>query len=206
MIKPEVESSPNNDKASPTQKDFVLVALLRAGGAEGFVDIEDIAVSAHRLAPAMFGWRRYPELPSAEATRIALRDAERTLGPLFLRGDAGRTRRFSAAGLKAAEAAQDRVGDGQEDGTLRRRPNRDLLRFEQHPAFRQWATSGISAVGRDDLADMLVCSPGSPAVVFQDRLNAAEAAAASWHRGELEAFLRDALSNLDSVLSRRGNE
>ena len=35
----------------------IRVALLEAGGADQFVDIEDIAVAAFRLAPHHFCWR-----------------------------------------------------------------------------------------------------------------------------------------------------
>lgn len=192
------------ENAAATQKDYVLVALLEAGGAEQFVDIEDIAVTAHRLAPSLFCWRRYPELPSAESTRLALRDAERLHGQLFVRSDGGRSRRFSGAGLAMATSAKTRLGIGGDETALRRPANRELHRLERHPAFKLWSEGGIATVGREDLADLLFCSPGSPSAVFADRLHAAGAAAGHWQRRELEAFLQDALAHLDEILSRRG--
>lgn len=58
-----------------TRPEAVTVALYSLGGAEGPVDTEDIAIHAHRLAPDMFSWKKYPDMVDKELVRVALSDA-----------------------------------------------------------------------------------------------------------------------------------
>ncbi|GBC86856.1 hypothetical protein HRbin12_00855 [bacterium HR12] len=53
----------------------VVLALADLGGAERWVDTEDIAVRARDLAPEAFSWRKYPEQIDLDGVRIALHDA-----------------------------------------------------------------------------------------------------------------------------------
>lgn len=185
-----------------TQIDFALIALLEAGGADQFVDIEDIAVAAFRLAPHHFCWRKYPQYPSAEATRQALRDVERRSGQLLVRGPGGRTRRFNAEGLRRAteaRAALMQLPEGRGPEVLRRPATRDLSRMEGHPAVTKWRSRGIGAVNRYDLADLLMCSPSADLSVFKDRLSSATAAAAQWGRDDLGRFLSDCIAQLNHI-------
>lgn len=182
----------------------MLVALLQAGGAEELIDIEDLAVAAYNLAPHLFRWRRYPEYPSAELTRMAIRHAETAAEqPLFVKGPGGRSRRFTAHGLTRAREAEVRLQIGVSDGSmvpLRRPASRDIARMEKHPALGRWRTEGIAKVTRYDLADLLLCAPSSFRGVFLDRLHASSAAAAHWERAELLEFLADAIANVDLIL------
>lgn len=190
-----------------TQIDYALVALLEAGGADQFVDIEDIAVAAFRLAPHHFCWRKYPQYPSAEATRLALRDVEQRHGELLVRGPGGRTRRFNAEGLRRATEAraaliQPPAARGRE--ALRRPATRDLSRMEGHPAVTKWRSRGIETVSRYDLADLLMCSPSAAPGVFKDRLSSATAAAAQWGRDDLGTFLSECIAHLIQIQENSG--
>lgn len=53
----------------------VALALADLGGAERWVDTEDIAVRARELAPEAFSWRKYPEQIDLDGVRVALHDA-----------------------------------------------------------------------------------------------------------------------------------
>jgi hypothetical protein len=196
--------------ATGSQVDYVLVALLQAGGAEELVDLEDLAVAAYRLAPHLFRWRRYPEYPSAELTRMAIRHAEAADDqPLFVKGAGGRARRFTAHGLDRARDAYSRLFVGDVDNSavpLRRPASRDIGRMEKHPALMKWRVGGIGKVSRYDLADLLLCAPSSVDRVFLDRLHAASAAAAQWDRAELRDFLEDAIANTNRILERRDDD
>lgn len=192
--------------SAASQVEYVLLALLEAGGADRQVDIEDIAVAAFKLAPALFRWRNYAEYPSAEVTRMALVHAEEAVGhPLFIRGAGGRSRMLAAAGVARAQEAQLRLGSNRATPTdvTRRPPARDLGRMERHPAVTKWRLSGMSAVSRYDLADLLLCAPSSPLGVFRDRLIAATAVASRWDRDELLRFLNQASDELANIVARR---
>jgi hypothetical protein len=50
------------------------------------VDTEDIAMSAHRLAPGAFRWRKFPDQINLELVRVALVDASRAKGGGYVQG------------------------------------------------------------------------------------------------------------------------
>jgi len=52
-----------------------VLALADLGGAERWVDTEDIAVRARELAPEAFSWRKYPDQIDLDGVRVALYDA-----------------------------------------------------------------------------------------------------------------------------------
>jgi hypothetical protein len=187
-----------------SQVDYVLLAMLEAGGADRFVDIEEIAVHAHRLAPTLFRWRNYAEYPSAELTRMAIRHAEDRNGPLFVKGDGGRARRLNARGLHLAQTAAKRLnGSEVEQKRVERPATRGLVRMLAHPAFAKWQTGGVNSVTRYDLADMLQCGPSSPESVFRERAELSQTMSEQWERQELSSFLADILTNLGSILEGR---
>lgn len=53
----------------------VVLALAGLGGAERWVDTEDIAIRARELAPKAFSWRKYPDQIDLDGVRVALHDA-----------------------------------------------------------------------------------------------------------------------------------
>jgi hypothetical protein len=60
-----------------TKTDVVVLALADAGGATKVVDTEDVAVEAHRLAPAAFSWKKYPEQIAIDSVRVHLYDGKK---------------------------------------------------------------------------------------------------------------------------------
>ena len=59
-----------------TNADIFLWALNRLGGANKFIDVEDVYVEAFKLAPLRFAWRTKKDLPDLKKCAKALRDAE----------------------------------------------------------------------------------------------------------------------------------
>jgi hypothetical protein len=189
-------------RSEATLADYVLVALLQVGGAEKMVDLEHVAVAAHRLAPQMFRWRYY-DLPDVAKVRTAFKDGDRRASGL--RGDRGRARMLTAEGLERARLIEVRlaVETPRDDGAMRRPINRELVNMERHPGFRKWQARGLQAIDRYDLADMLACAPGSARLVFGERLERARTLATDWDREELARFLKDCSVNLDKLLAVR---
>jgi hypothetical protein len=62
--------------------EIVVIAASAAGGAAEHVDTEDIAISASKIAPGRFSWKKYPEQIDIDAVRKRLWDA-RKLGLLL---------------------------------------------------------------------------------------------------------------------------
>jgi hypothetical protein len=195
-----------DSRSEGTLADYVLLALLQVGGAEGMVDLEHVAVKAHRMMPNMFRWRYY-DYPDVAKVRTAFKDGDRRgSNPLVLKGDRGRARMLTAEGLQRARKLERRLtpADGRDDAALRRPINRDLVRMERHPGFLMWQHAGIKDVDRYDLADMLECAPGSPRAVFLDRVERARTLATEWDRDELAAFLMECGIGLDDLMKDRG--
>ncbi len=170
------------------------------------VDLEHVAVKAHRLAPQMFRWRYY-DLPDVAKVRTAFKDGDRRAnGRLVLRGDQGRARMLTAEGLERARALETSLSTKpvKDDAAMRRPINRDLVQMERHPGFLNWQAAGMQAVDRYDLADMLACAPGSPRSVFLDRIARARTLATEWGREDLAQFLKDCAARLDELMKDRG--
>src|SRR5581483_11190851 len=155
--------------------DFALLALYRLGGAEQMVDLEHVAVEAHRLAPQLFKWRFY-DYPSVEICRMALRHGnERSGEPLVAAGDAGRKRRLTAAGVR--RVLQFEAGLPPPAGGAVRPVARELLQMEKHPALARWRQGGTELLSVYDLADLLSFQPNSPRALIEERLRSAAASA-----------------------------
>ena len=194
-----------------TQADWVLVALHELGGSTSPVDIEDVAVKAHNLAPELFGWRRHPELPALEAVKKALSNArQRNRERFVVASPDGHQLRLTPEGLRRARGfagatSADAGGRLGSESALRRPIGRRLLRMERHPAFQNWLTKGLSGVDRYDLADLLDCPSSAPTNLFKERLQIAATSALNMGRESLATFFEDTLAGLDGVLSSGPN-
>lgn len=63
-----------------TKKDVVVVALASLQGGTAAVDTEDVAIAAHALAPAAFGWRKHTEHIDLDVVRTSLRHEKESSG------------------------------------------------------------------------------------------------------------------------------
>lgn len=82
---------------------ILLVCLWRLGGAERVVDVEDIAVEAHRIRPGRFSWSRHRDQIDLEKVRSTLRYLSRPAGGALIEGSTRSGWRLTAAGCAAAE-------------------------------------------------------------------------------------------------------
>lgn len=181
--------------------DYALAALLRLGGDTSFIDIEDIAVEAHRIAPDRFRWRRHG-FPNLDLVRITLSDANKRGASMVLYERNGR--RLTVDGAKRAGLALRTIDDGtatREDDTLKRKSLAEIARMESHPAFERWRGAGMDAVDAVDLADLVRCAVSTPTNVFRDRLRGSESMAAQWHRDSLARFLGEAVDALPRLIA-----
>ena len=200
-------SAPPPHRASFTQLDIALVALLHCGGASDWVDLEDVAVETHRLMPEMFRWRRYPHLPSYDAARVALSDGKKAkMGEALVLYGGGHQRMLSAAGLRRARATQAALTHGRvRAGELAaRRPiTRDMARIESHPIFLRAQLEGIGFLDRSELGDLLYCPTNAPASEFKRRLMQLETRATEFDRPRIVAFCQSCLESLDRIVTGR---
>lgn len=182
--------------------DYALAALLRLGGDNAFVDLEDVAVQAYKLAPERFRLRRH-DYPNVELTRVVLSDANKRGQHLVVYDRTGR--KLTVEGARRAADALNYIdaagGSAPRDDTLRRQDLAEIARMEGHPAFERWRLAGMAAVDAVDLADLVRCAASTPVRLFVDRLRSNQAIAAQWHRDELALFLGEAADNLPRLIA-----
>lgn len=181
--------------------DYALAALLRLGGDASVVDLEDIAVEAHRLAPERFRWRRH-DFPNLELVRVVLSDANKRGNHWVLYDRKGRKLTVEGA-RRAATVLQMLQAEpsAHHDDTLRRQDLTELARMESHPAYERWRLGGMSAIDIVDLADLVRCAASTPPKQFSDRLRNFEAMAAHWHRDDLARFIGQAADDLPRLIA-----
>jgi hypothetical protein len=134
-----------------SQAELVTLALFHCRGAEKAVDTEDVAVTAHRIAPSRFSWRKYPDQINLELVRVFLSDAKK-VGLVTGSGKTGW--RLTQIGLNWAETESPKFSSA---STLRSREQsrvqsvdeahwrRERARIQGTPAWQQW-TSGERAI------------------------------------------------------------
>lgn len=82
----------------------VVLALAELGGAERWVDTEDIAVRARALAPSAFSWRKYPDQIDLDGVRVALHDAAKARYGGLVRGSVRSGWSLTPAGVEWAKS------------------------------------------------------------------------------------------------------
>ena len=99
--------------------DVVVVALANLGGATKPVDIEDIAIEAHRLAPHRFGWRRHPEQVDLAGVRDGLSDARKAENGTLVVGDRKQGWILTPDGVTAVDRVRSLVEATSDDDRMR---------------------------------------------------------------------------------------
>ena len=74
MNKKPVRTDPPSD--SPNNQDALVFALYLLGGADKDVDVEDMFLKCHELAPARLSWRTRPDIPDYKKVSKALQSVE----------------------------------------------------------------------------------------------------------------------------------
>lgn len=137
------------------------MAVYLLGGASRHLDTEDVAVKAFSLAPAMFGWQKYPQFPNLELVRVALSDAKKRKNGALLSGSGREGWRLTTAGLDWASSAAFKAETGTKDRPFTKRSagsidtvrrNREMARLHESTAWKQWTRkSSISAEAAKEL-------------------------------------------------------
>ena len=172
--------------------EIVPFALFQLNGAGEFVDVEDIFDRCYQLAPERFGWRKYP-YPNYKILSKALRDIEGKDPSLLLKTPDGLKRQLSA---KAIQWVRDRLPEFKEilgvsgiNPPTRRTGQKLLNEFRDHPLTRGFLEGAELQLVKHQVADLLLCSPDSPAQLWKERLESYRSAATLSNRADLVRFL-----------------
>jgi hypothetical protein len=171
---------------STSNVSIVLQVLDALGGAERFVDIEDVAADAFALAPDRFGWRTR-KWASWERVRTAFvhanQEARRRGQPaLVISSRGGDAWRLTAEGVSSVRAnANGGAAEPDSSRPPRRGAIRSLERVRQirrHEGFSRFAHgTPVAEIERYVLADLLLCPPDSSLAAVKRKVDSAKAAA-----------------------------
>jgi hypothetical protein len=172
--------------------EIIPIALYELGGSGEFIDVEDIFVHCYKIAPERFRWRKH-DLPNYKTLSKALRDFEGSHPSYLVKTADGLSRQLSAEGnawVRLKLPLFDRVlrRPGANPPT-RRRDQRLLNEFANSKLVQAFLEGGQTELVRHEVADVLLCAPDSPAVVWRERLETFRSAADAARRPELVGFL-----------------
>lgn len=129
------------------QSEIVTLAVYLLGGAQKFIDTEDVAIKAFELAPGRFGWRKYPKQINLELVRVCLSNAKKPDKGTLLRGSGRKGWLLTAKGNKWIEANLDLLecdfslesNESRRGGSVDTvRADRESKRLQSSAAWRQW--------------------------------------------------------------------
>jgi hypothetical protein len=128
-----------------SKRELAVIAVFLLGGDKRFVDTEDIAVRASKIAPRAFAWRKYPKQINLELVRAVLSDGKKKQFGALLHGTGTKGWRLSDAGVTWAEGrGRALLGKGPLDiapwagSSDARRSDRELHRVRASAAWAQW--------------------------------------------------------------------
>ena len=177
--------------------DLIVWALHLCGGAERWVDVEELYLKAFELAPARLSWRTREDLPDYKKCAKALQEVEDTKSarhmPALMKQGAYE-RRLTVKGLAWCEAHAEYLtalysstrivpsASSQDDA-------RRLKALTDSAAYRTWQASGAVSTKRWELAEAFRCRANSPDATWQARLDEHGSSARRNGLNEVERFI-----------------
>jgi hypothetical protein len=158
-----------------------LWALYTLGGETSYIDVEDVYVKCHELAPRRFSWRT-KELPDYKKCAKALRDAEAREPKLLVKTGDGLKRQLSAEGQRWIHDNTDWLSSALAVGRTvpapRQRPDSRALReVERHATFQRWLARPADRPEKWEVAELLRCATDSSIKVWRERVEVLRATA-----------------------------
>lgn len=154
--------------------DVVIVALANLGGATQAVDIEDVAIEAHRLVPHRFGWRRHPEQVDLAGVRDGLSDARKPENGSLVVGERKQGWILTPAGVSVAGQLRELVQGGSDDGRVRLDVSvraAERLRVLRSRALQKTDAGRIDDVTAQEVRELLRIDPYVSESKYRQRLS-----------------------------------
>lgn len=176
-----------------TSGDVFLWALYELGGADVFIDVEDVYLTAFKLAPKRFGWRTRPDLPDRLKGNMALHSAD-VRDPKLLIKRGPDFRQLTLEGQLWIEQNFDRLAEAfQKDRVIEapkgHRSSRLISDAMRSDVVVSWLETDTLPDEKWRFADLLHCSPDSAQSVWRSRLETLRSAAYTAGRDDLLKFL-----------------
>jgi hypothetical protein len=173
--------------------DIFLWAIFELGGADHFVDVEDVMLEAFRLVPERFCWRTNSELPDKLKLNPALHGADAATPKLLIKNGPNQ-RRLTIQGQQWIEDNFDHLaaalgGDVKIEAPKTRRSSRLVGDLTRSDLFTAWRDTSTLVPEKWRYADLFRCSPDSAAGIWKHRLENFRSAAYAAGRDDILTFL-----------------
>jgi hypothetical protein len=190
MNKKPVRTDPPSE--SPNNQDALVFALYLLGGADKDVDVEDMFLKCHELAPARLSWRTRPDLPDYKKVSKALQSVEASTHVGLFHHTNQYARRLTLDGNRWVEtyiSILERVYSkapvqASKSTNMHERKRQEIKNSQVWVLFKESPTN----IGIEDFASVLQCSAASSQTTWASRVHDVKRAADVLQDQELMQF------------------
>lgn len=190
MNKKLVRTDPPSD--SPNNQDALVFALYLLGGADKDVDVEDMFLKCHELAPARLSWRTRPDLPDYKKVSKALQSVEASTHVGLFHHTNQYARRLTLDGNRWVEtyiSILERVYSkapvqASKNTNMHERKRQEIKNSQVWVLFKESPAN----IGIEDFASVLQCSAASSQTTWASRVHDVKRAADVLQDQELMQF------------------
>ena len=190
MNKKPVRTDPPSE--SPNNQDALVFALYLLGGADKDVDVEDMFLKCHELAPARLSWRTRPDLPDYKKVSKALQSVEASTHVGLFHHTNQYARRLTLDGNRWVEtyiSILERVYSktpvqASKNTNMHERKRHEIKNSQVWVLFKESPAN----IGIEDFASVLQCSAASSQTTWASRVHDVKRAADVLQDQELMQF------------------
>jgi hypothetical protein len=190
MSKKSVRTDPPSE--APNNQDALVFALYLLGGADKDIDVENMFLKCHELAPARLSWRTRPDLPDYKKVSKALQSVEASTHLGLFHHTNQYARRLTLDGTRWVETYLSIL-----ERVYSKAPVQASKNTNMHERKRQeiknssvWALFKVSpeSISVEDFASVLQCSAASSQATWASRVQDVKRAADVLQDDELMQF------------------
>ena len=190
MNKKLVRTDPPSE--SPNNQDALVYALYLLGGADKDVDVEDMFLKCHELAPARLSWRTRPDLPDYKKVSKALQSVEASTHVGLFHHTNQYARRLTLDGNRWVETYISILERVYSKAPVQASKNTNMHERKRHEIKNSqvWVLFKESPanIGIEDFASVLQCSAASSQATWASRVHDVKRAADVLQDQELMQF------------------
>ena len=190
MNKKPVRTDPPSE--APNNQDALVFALYLLGGADTDVDVEDMFLKCHELAPARLSWRTRPDLPDYKKVSKALQSVEASTHVGLFHHTNQYARRLTLDGNRWVETYISILERVYSKAPVQASKNTNMHERKRHEIKNSqvWVLFKESPadIGIEDFASVLQCSAASSQTTWASRVHDVKRAADVLQDQELMQF------------------
>jgi predicted SprT family Zn-dependent metalloprotease len=190
MNKKLVRTNPPSE--SPNNQDALVFALYLLGGSDRDIDVEDMFLKCHELAPARLSWRTRPDLPDYKKVSKALQSVEASTHVGLFHHSNQYARRLTLDGNRWVETYISILERVYSKAPVQASKNTNMHERKRHEIKNSqvWVLYKESPadIGIEDFASVLQCSAASSQTTWASRVHDVKRAADVLQDQELMQF------------------